>query len=110
MRLGLNNENKDIREEGERALARFKKLEERFERTREKVVERTGFGTRVRYVKRDKNKRDDERPSGSGTGDTGGANDLPPVKRVKELPGMAKRDAMKEPGTCFANDEKPRLF
>lgn len=76
MRLGLNNENKDIREEGERVLARFKNLEKQFSRTREKVVERTEFGTRVRYVKRDK-KRDGEGFSENGTGDAGGANGLP---------------------------------
>lgn len=77
MRLGLNNENKDIREESERVLARFKKLEEKYNRTREKVMERTEFGTRVRYVKRNKKKRDDERLSENSTGNAGSAGSLP---------------------------------
>lgn len=76
MRLGLNNENRELREEGERILAKFKKLEKKFIHTRERVVERAGFGTRVRYVKRD-NKRDGERLSENGTGDAGGTNGLP---------------------------------
>lgn len=77
MLLVTNNENKELREHSERVLAGFKKVEAEYERTRDKVVERTEWGVRIRYVERNKKKRDGKRFQEHGTGDPGSAESLP---------------------------------
>lgn len=73
--LGLNDENKELREHAERVLTQFKKLELKFKRTRDKVVEKTEWGYRIRYVERNK-KRHDKRLSENGTGHERGTKRL----------------------------------
>lgn len=76
MMLCTNNENRELREHAERVLSGFKKVEEKYKRTRDKVVERTGWGYRIRYVERNK-KRHGKRFQEDGTRHEGSAESFP---------------------------------
>lgn len=72
-----NNEHNEVRERAERVLSGLKQVEAEYERTRDKIVERTEWGVRIRYVERNKKKRDGKRFQEHGTGGAGSAESFP---------------------------------
>lgn len=46
----VDDKQREHRERAERTLSEFKRLEQEYGRTREKIVERTTGGYRIRYV------------------------------------------------------------